>query len=86
MCYFPGITGSTIKIDQSGDSEGNFSVVAWKPAKHSYINNNRTIICNYHMIPVAYFQQGPDDIPVSESSLFLFILLQFLFLLFSFIS
>uniref|UniRef100_T1GUN6 Receptor ligand binding region domain-containing protein n=1 Tax=Megaselia scalaris TaxID=36166 RepID=T1GUN6_MEGSC len=60
---YKSITGSTIKIDQSGDSEGNFSVVAWKPAKHSYINNNRTIICNYHMIPVAYFQQGPDDIP-----------------------
>ncbi|KAL5292996.1 hypothetical protein ACFFRR_011640 [Megaselia abdita] len=61
---YKSITGATIKIDQSGDSEGNFSVVAWKPAKHSYVNsNNITVTCNYHMMPVAFFQQGPEDIP-----------------------
>uniref|UniRef100_A0A0A1XAD9 Guanylate cyclase 32E n=1 Tax=Zeugodacus cucurbitae TaxID=28588 RepID=A0A0A1XAD9_ZEUCU len=57
---YRSITGATIKIDQNGDSEGNFSVLAYKPHKHYFSDN---VSCNSHMVPVAYFQQG-EDIPV----------------------
>ncbi|XP_037940750.1 receptor-type guanylate cyclase Gyc76C-like [Teleopsis dalmanni] len=56
---YKSVTGATIKIDQNGDSEGNFSVLAYKPYKHFFRDN---LSCNYHMVPVAYFQQG-EDIP-----------------------
>lgn len=55
------MTGSTIKIDSSGDSEGNFSVLALKPYKMTRDNFS----CDLHMVPVAYFQQG-ENFPVSE--------------------
>lgn len=61
-----GVTGSTIKIDGNGDSEGNFSVLALKPYKMTRDNFS----CDLHMVPVAYFQQG-DDFPVSEFFLLL---------------
>lgn len=54
---YKSITGATIKIDRNGDSEGNFSVLAYKPFKYSFRDN---LTCNYHMVPVAYFQQGED--------------------------
>ncbi|XP_067647261.1 receptor-type guanylate cyclase Gyc76C-like isoform X2 [Eurosta solidaginis] len=56
---YKSISGATIKIDQNGDSEGNFSVLAYKPHKHYFSDN---VSCNFHMVPVAYFQQG-EDIP-----------------------
>lgn len=56
-----GVTGATIKIDSNGDSEGNFSVLAFKP-NHMMREN---ILCDFHMIPVGYFQQG-EDFPVSN--------------------
>lgn len=56
-----GITGATIKIDGNGDSEGNFSVLAFKPADMTREN----LSCPFQMVPVGYFHQG-DDIPVSE--------------------
>lgn len=59
--HFAGVTGSTIKIDSSGDSEGNFSVLALKPYKMTRDNFS----CDLHMVPVAYFQQG-ENFPVSE--------------------
>lgn len=60
---FSGVTGSTIKIDLNGDSEGNFSVLALKP--HSLLVREN-ITCDFTMLPVAYFQQG-EEFPVSES-------------------
>lgn len=60
-----GVTGATIKIDHSGDSEGNFSVLALKPQMF----RENTFTCDYHMVPVAVFIQG-DDFPVSELSSF----------------
>ncbi|KAK3910945.1 Receptor-type guanylate cyclase Gyc76C [Frankliniella fusca] len=44
-------TGATIKIDEQGDSEGNFSVLALKP--YNFQLNNFT--CAFHMIPVGQF-------------------------------
>lgn len=60
---FSGVTGSTIKIDSNGDSEGNFSVLALKP--HTFLVREN-ITCDFAMLPVAYFQQG-EKLPVSES-------------------
>ncbi|XP_073839417.1 receptor-type guanylate cyclase Gyc76C-like [Musca autumnalis] len=54
---YKSVTGATIKIDNNGDSEGNFSVLAYKPFKYSYREN---LQCNFHMVPVAHFQQGTD--------------------------
>lgn len=61
---YTGITGATIKIDENGDSEGNFSVLALKPSRENFS-------CNFQMIPVAFFQQG--DNPVSELTFFHFV-------------
>lgn len=63
------MTGSTIKIDKFGDSEGNFSVLALKPYKMTRDNFS----CDLHMVPVAYFQQG-ENFPVSEFFLLVFII------------
>ncbi|XP_059218039.1 receptor-type guanylate cyclase Gyc76C isoform X1 [Stomoxys calcitrans] len=54
---YKSVTGATIKIDNNGDSEGNFSVLAYKPFRYSYRDN---LLCNFHMVPVAHFQQGSD--------------------------
>ncbi|XP_017842260.1 receptor-type guanylate cyclase Gyc76C isoform X1 [Drosophila busckii] len=58
---YMSVTGSTIKIDEYGDSEGNFSVLAYKPHKW-HMDNQYNIRCNYHMVPVAYFIQA-DELP-----------------------
>lgn len=63
MFSVPGVTGSTIKIDSNGDSEGNFSVLALKP--HTFVVREN-VVCDFTMLPVAYFQQG-EKFPVSES-------------------
>lgn len=60
-----GVTGSTIKIDKWGDSEGNFSVLALK--KQDFTTD--TFSCVHHMVPVGFFIQG-EDLPVSELSSF----------------
>lgn len=67
-----------IRIDEFGDSEGNFSVLALK--YEPYTEGNFS--CDFQMKPVAHFQmrqfqrgsdsaqKRSDEIPVSESSLF----------------
>lgn len=65
--FLLGITGSTIKIDEFGDSEGNFSVLAIQPhLSGEPLRDNFS--CNYLMTPVAHFQEG-NDFPVSESAI-----------------
>ncbi|XP_065155987.1 receptor-type guanylate cyclase Gyc76C-like isoform X3 [Atheta coriaria] len=60
---YKSITGATMKLDRNGDSEGNFSVLAFtrlsNPQEYA-VNNNFT--CLYQMRPVGQFQQGefPD--------------------------
>lgn len=65
---YKSVTGSTIKIDRNGDSEGNFSVLALKQFSHTLANKSNA--CDFYMVPVAYFHQG-DDFPVSESPFYL---------------
>ncbi|XP_053671608.1 receptor-type guanylate cyclase Gyc76C-like [Anopheles nili] len=49
---YHSVAGATIKIDDYGDSEGNFSVLALK--RDSYEEANFS--CEYQMRPVAHFQ------------------------------
>lgn len=65
-----GITGATMKIDQNGDSEGNFSVLALTHVSPQYRNVKKNFSCDFQMRPVAQFQAQPD-LPVSEFCLFL---------------
>ncbi|XP_032674981.1 receptor-type guanylate cyclase Gyc76C-like [Odontomachus brunneus] len=51
---YQSVSGATIKLDQFGDSEGNFSVLALK--KEPFKLSNFT--CDYQMKPVGQFQQG----------------------------
>lgn len=50
---YDSVTGAIIHLDSNGDSEGNFSVLAFKP--HNVTINN--FHCSYHMIPVGVFYQ-----------------------------
>lgn len=54
MSLLAGVSGATIKLDQFGDSEGNFSVLALK--KEPFRRDNFS--CDYQMKPVGQFQQG----------------------------
>lgn len=65
---YQSISGATIKIDRHGDSEGNFSVLAFKNAPPVNITHN--ISCSQYLVPVASFLQGDNDMPVSESPFF----------------
>lgn len=60
-----GITGATMKIDQNGDSEGNFSVLALTHVSAEHRIVRRNFSCDFQMRPVAQFQ-AQTDLPVSE--------------------
>ncbi|KAL7044491.1 hypothetical protein ACKWTF_001922 [Chironomus riparius] len=51
---YPSVTGAEIWIDENGDSEGNFSVLALKESHFSTKDSNFT--CDRHMVTVATFQ------------------------------
>ncbi|EZA56309.1 Guanylate cyclase 32E [Ooceraea biroi] len=51
---YQSVSGATIKLDNFGDSEGNFSVLALK--KETFNRDNFS--CDYQMKPVGQFQQG----------------------------
>lgn len=51
---FQGITGSTIKIDENGDSEGNYTVLAFRTLKEKYKVDNFS--CDFMMQPIGQFQ------------------------------
>ncbi|XP_073983088.1 receptor-type guanylate cyclase Gyc76C-like isoform X2 [Rhodnius prolixus] len=54
---YKSVTGFKIKLDTNGDSEGNFSVLAYKP--HNITEDNFT--CSHHLVPIGQFQQGYND-------------------------
>ncbi|XP_022167854.1 receptor-type guanylate cyclase Gyc76C-like [Myzus persicae] len=55
---YQSITGATIKLDNNGDSEGNYSVVALKSHDFQYHLAEGNFSCPYYMIPVAQFYHG----------------------------
>ncbi|XP_077268386.1 receptor-type guanylate cyclase Gyc76C [Temnothorax americanus] len=59
---YQSVSGATIKLDPSGDSEGNFSVLALK--KEPFRVHNFS--CDYQMMPVGQFQQA-DTLLVYKS-------------------
>ncbi|ETN60521.1 hypothetical protein AND_007856 [Anopheles darlingi] len=52
---YHSIAGATIKIDEHGDSEGNFSVLALKKAHYEESAN---FSCPFQLLPVAHFQMS----------------------------
>jgi len=50
-----GITGATMKLDDHGDSEGNFSVVALKPYDFEFQLDEGNFSCPFYMVSVAQF-------------------------------
>ncbi|XP_054274284.1 receptor-type guanylate cyclase Gyc76C-like isoform X2 [Macrosteles quadrilineatus] len=59
---YESITGATNKLDLNGDSEGNFSVVAFKKFYHYIKMPTYNFTCDYNFIPVGQFFQG-DTLP-----------------------
>lgn len=57
MMLIVGVLGTTMHIDNNGDSEGNFSVLALN--EKSFQVGNFT--CSYQMVPVATFHAGGKD-------------------------
>ncbi|XP_045484741.1 receptor-type guanylate cyclase Gyc76C-like [Pieris rapae] len=56
---FKSVSGMSIRLDERADSEGNFSVLAFKP-----INSSDNLVnCTHSMIPVGHFQQCTREFP-----------------------
>ncbi|KAJ8681432.1 hypothetical protein QAD02_017219, partial [Eretmocerus hayati] len=53
---YQSVSGATIKLDQRGDSEGNFSVLALRKDLLHFNNFS----CDYQMKPVGQFHQGEN--------------------------
>ncbi|KAG6449579.1 hypothetical protein O3G_MSEX006116 [Manduca sexta] len=59
---YRSVSGMSIRLDERADSEGNFSVLAFKPKK--FVDSN--INCTYSMIPVGHFQQSTREYPPED--------------------
>lgn len=62
---YKSITGAVIKLDKNGDSEGNFSVLAFKQAQPQlYRGGSNNFSCYFHMAPVGqFYQMGESQYP-----------------------
>lgn len=62
-----GIIGATMKLDKNGDSEGNFSVIAYKETENKTVRYNFS--CPFQFRPIGQFFQSDDvdddPLPVS---------------------
>ncbi|KAJ8964719.1 hypothetical protein NQ314_004684, partial [Rhamnusium bicolor] len=57
--YLWSVTGAMMKLDEYGDSEGNFSVLAFRETyPNTLVRNNFS--CAYQMRPVGQFYQADD--------------------------
>lgn len=56
-----------MKLDKNGDSEGNFSVLAYRETPDP---SGRNFSCGYQMRPVGQFYQTQNELPVSKFSVF----------------
>ncbi|XP_053624893.1 receptor-type guanylate cyclase Gyc76C-like isoform X2 [Plodia interpunctella] len=57
---YKSVSGMTIRLDERADSEGNFSVLAFKRMNFS----DDDIDCSHSMIPVGHFQQSSRQYPI----------------------
>lgn len=63
------MTGASIRIDDNGDSEGNYTVLAVKFSNVSRAiavakMNPSTFYCHYEMVPVGRFDYNNSTTPV----------------------
>ena len=64
-----GVTGASITIDDNGDSEGNYTVLAVRLSNTSQIisvskSSNRTFSCHYQMVPIGSFDNKDKKMTV----------------------
>ncbi|XP_023949227.1 receptor-type guanylate cyclase Gyc76C [Bicyclus anynana] len=59
---FKSVAGMSIRLDERADSEGNFSVLAFKNTTVEDIK------CNASMVPVGHFQQSSKEFPEYKSN------------------
>jgi len=57
---YKSITGAVIKLDKNGDSEGNFSVLAYKESEQQYRGGSNNFSCGFHVAPVGQFYQSEE--------------------------
>ncbi|XP_072387454.1 receptor-type guanylate cyclase Gyc76C-like isoform X1 [Diabrotica undecimpunctata] len=55
---YKSITGALMKLDKNGDSEGNYSVIAFSEPQNKIVRYNFS--CDYQMRPVGQFYQSSD--------------------------
>ncbi|XP_076266824.1 receptor-type guanylate cyclase Gyc76C-like isoform X1 [Rhynchophorus ferrugineus] len=59
---YKSVTGAVIKLDKNGDSEGNFSVLAYKKNDEPiYQGGGNNFSCDFHMAPVGQFFQSEQQ-------------------------
>ncbi|CAG9815672.1 unnamed protein product [Phaedon cochleariae] len=56
---YKSISGAMMKLDQNGDSEGNFSVIAYTEPENKNVRSNFT--CDYQMRSVGQFYQTDSN-------------------------
>ncbi|XP_045491342.1 receptor-type guanylate cyclase Gyc76C-like isoform X1 [Colias croceus] len=56
---FKSVSGMSIRLDERADSEGNFSVLAFKPTNLT----DNVVNCSHSMVPVGHFQQSTKEFP-----------------------
>lgn len=63
MKEYESITGAKISLDENGDSEGNYTLIAFKPNSFTRIMNlNHSFSCKHYMIPVGNFHpRAPSE-------------------------
>ncbi len=67
--YFLGVTGSSIRIDDNGDSEGNYTVLAAKFSNVSRLISQAGFYCHFEMAPIGRFDYNSKTaIPVIKSN------------------
>ncbi|XP_063620274.1 receptor-type guanylate cyclase Gyc76C-like isoform X1 [Cydia splendana] len=59
---YKSVSGMMIRLDERADSEGNFSVLAFKARSASNLSDD-DVNCTYSMIPVGHFQQSSREFP-----------------------
>lgn len=65
LYFFKGVTGSSIRIDDNGDSEGNYTVLAAKFSNVSRIISHAGFYCHFEMAPIGRFDYNSKTaIPV----------------------
>merc|ERR1719350_1158823 len=62
MRGFQSISGNYIRIDNNGDSEGNFTAFALKSHNYTLVSkfSGKTFSCNSYLMPVGEFHTAAD--------------------------